>query len=118
MELRNFLRVKKRLSRGHFWLQAVVLWGVFYLLSTLLEPFEAGVLVWLVNGVALAVLVSLCLQRLHDRNHTGWWLLVVFIPVLGALWLLWQLALRRGVPQENRWGPDPLTPRRDYLIVN
>lgn len=106
------------MSRGQFWLQSLVLWVVLYVLSAVLGPLATGIMVWLVNGVVLAALVMLCILRLHDRNHTGWWLLAVFIPVAGALWLLWQLALRRGVAQDNRWGPDPLQARGDYLVVH
>lgn len=106
-----------RVPRGQFWLQSLFVWAMLYLLSSLLGPLAMGVVVWLVNGVALAALLFLCIRRLHDRNYTGWWLLVVVVPVAGALWLLFQLALRRGVTQDNRWGADPLQPRGDYLVV-
>ena len=106
-----------RLSRGRFWLQALTLWVVLYLLSGALGPLAAGAVVWLVNGGVLVLLALLCIRRLHDRNYPGWWLFAVLIPVAGALWLVWQLALRRGVPEDNRWGPDPLRPRGDYLVV-
>jgi len=33
------------------------------------------------------------------------------------LWLIWQLAFRRGVADGNRWGEDPLQAQGDYLVV-
>ena len=117
MTLAQFFGPGGRAPRGQFWLQAVVLWGVLYALSALLGPLATGVVVWFVNGVILIALVMLCIRRLHDRNYRGWWLLAVLIPVAGALWLLWQLALRSGIAQDNRWGPDPLQARGDYLVV-
>ena len=117
MTVVRILDPKGRLPRGQFWLQAILLWLALYALSALLGPLATGMVVWLVNGVVLIGLVLLCIRRLHDRNYTGWWLLAVLIPVAGALWLLWQLALRRGVPQDNRWGRDPLEPSGDYLVV-
>lgn len=117
MNLARFFGAGGRVSRGQFWLQAVILWGVLYVLSALLGPLTTGIVVWLVNGVILIALVMLCIRRLHDRDYNGWWLLVVLIPVAGALWLFWQLALRRGIAQDNGWGPDPLQPRGDYLVV-
>jgi hypothetical protein len=39
------------------------------------------------------------------------------VPVAGALWLVWQIALKRGVADTNRWGGDPLSERGDYLVV-
>lgn len=117
MTLARFFEAGGRVTRGQFWLQSLFLWIVLYALSGVLGMLAIGIVVWLVNGVVLAALVMLCIRRLHDRNYTGWWLLVVLIPVAGALWLLWQLALRRGVAQDNRWGVDPLQPRGDYLVV-
>ena len=98
-------------------LQAAIVWAVFYLVWGLFGPHATGVAVWLINVPALAVLVLLCIRRLHDRNYSGWWLLLVAIPVAGGLWLVWQAALRRGVPQDNRWGADPLRNKADYLVV-
>lgn len=117
MKLGRFFGAEGRVPRGQFWLQSLILWVVLYLLSAVLGPLATGIVVWLVNGVVLVALVMLSIRRLHDRNCTGWWLLVVLVPVAGALWLVWQLALRRGVSQDNRWGADPLQPRGDYLVV-
>ena len=117
MTLVRFFGAGGRLARGQFWLHSLLLWAALYLLSALLGQMATGIVVWLVNGAVLLALVMLCIRRLHDRNYAGWWLLAVLVPVAGALWLLWQLALRRGVAQDNRWGPDPLQPRGDYLVV-
>jgi uncharacterized membrane protein YhaH (DUF805 family) len=113
----RLLSAHGRVPRGQFWLQAIAFWAVFYTVSAVLGALATGIVVGLVNGVALVTLVMLCIRRLHDRNYAGWWLLAVIVPVVGALWLLWQLALRRGIAQDNRWGPDPLQPRGDYLVV-
>ena len=117
MKLGQFFCAGGRVSQGRFWLHSFVVWVLFYLVSAVLGPLATGMVVWLVNGVTLVALVTLCIRRLHDRNYSGWWLLLVLVPVGGALSLLWQLALRRGVAQDNRWGRDPLHPRGDYLVV-
>ena len=117
MKLSKLIDVKGRLPRGQFWLQAIVLWLVLYMLSSALGELARGIVVWLVDGFVLISLLILCIRRLHDCNYSGKWLLAVLVPVLGAIWLFWQLALRRGVAQDNRWGPDPLLPQSDYLVV-
>lgn len=117
MSVGRYFSWRGRLARGQFWWQGLGLWGLLYALSALLGALATGVVVWLLNGAVLLALVTLCIRRLHDRNYTGWWLVVVLVPVAGALWLVWQLALRRGVAQDNRWGSDPLQPRGDYLVV-
>jgi uncharacterized membrane protein YhaH (DUF805 family) len=117
MKFGELTNAKGRLSRGLFWLQAGIVWIVFYLAWNLLGTGSPAVAVWLINGITLSIFALLCIRRLHDRNYSGWWLLVGIIPVAGALWLAWQLVLRRGVPQGNRWGEDPLRHRGDYLVV-
>jgi len=58
-------------------------------------------IVLLIPGIALAV------RRLHDTNRRGWWFLINFIPIIGALVYLIFVCLK-GTEGENRFGPDPL----------
>jgi uncharacterized membrane protein YhaH (DUF805 family) len=58
----------------------------------------------------LAVLlpsISLSVRRLHDRDKSGWWCLIAFIPLIGAIILLIWFVLA-GTPGDNRFGSDPL----------
>jgi len=115
--LNRLITVRSRLSRGQFWLRAMCTWILFYLAWSLLGSPTAPAVVWIVNGITVAFLAILCIRRLHDRDLSGWWLLVVLVPVAGAAWLVWQMAFRRGVLQGNRWGEDPVARRGDYLVV-
>ncbi len=47
-------------------------------------------------------------KRWHDRNKSGWWSLVMLIPMVGVIWLIVELGILRGTDGENRYGPDPL----------
>jgi uncharacterized membrane protein YhaH (DUF805 family) len=42
-------------------------------------------------------------RRLHDTNHSGWWLLIVLIPIIGAIVLILFL-VQDSQPGENRYG--------------
>jgi uncharacterized membrane protein YhaH (DUF805 family) len=55
-------------------------------------------------------------RRLHDTSRSGYALLAVLVPGIGALWLLLAL-LRAGAEGRNRYGDDPLS-RLDYLRVD
>ena len=117
--LKLWVLAQGRLSRGQFWLHTLLLWGLFYgvwEVLALVLPVR-GAAVWAVNLPMLYLLAVLCIRRLHDRNYAGWWLLLALVPVAGGLWLGWQLALRRGLPQENRWGEDPVQVVGDFLAV-
>ena len=106
-----------RLSRGQFWFRSLLLWALFYGLWEGLTLPAQGALVWLINLPMLWLMLGLCVRRLHDRTLSGWYLLAVLLPVIGAAWLVWQLALRRGQAQANVWGDDPLQQTGDFLAV-
>ena len=45
-------------------------------------------------------------RRLHDTNGSGWWCLLLFVPLAGLLFALW-LALAPGEQEANRFGAPP-----------
>ena len=68
-------------------------------------------LLGVVGGMwTLAILLpslAVAIRRLHDINKVGWWYLIIFIPLIGAIILIvW--ACRKGDASDNRFGPDPL----------
>ena len=77
--------------------------GLFGLLGPLgLGPFGALFsIATLVPGLALSV------RRLHDVNRSGWWLLLLLVPLIGALIILFW-AVSKGDEGPNDYGPNPL----------
>jgi uncharacterized membrane protein YhaH (DUF805 family) len=65
--------------------------------------------VWVIVGV-LVFWISLAagVKRWHDRNKSGWWMLIVFVPVIGSLWYLIECGFLKGTTGPNTYGPDPL----------
>lgn len=59
------------------------------------------VLFW--AGLAIAV------KRWHDRNKSGWWVLIAFVPVIGGLWYLIECGFLPGTTGANNYGADPLS---------
>jgi uncharacterized membrane protein YhaH (DUF805 family) len=45
-------------------------------------------------------------RRLHDTDRSGWWLLISFVPIIGAIVLLVFL-VQDSQPGENQYGPNP-----------
>jgi len=51
--------------------------------------------------------IAVAIRRLHDLDRTGWWFLLVFLPIIGGIWLfIWFCT--RGTVGPNRFGPDAL----------
>lgn len=47
-------------------------------------------------------------KRWHDRDKSGWWVLIELIPLIGSIWALVELGCLKGTYGKNRFGPDPL----------
>jgi uncharacterized membrane protein YhaH (DUF805 family) len=50
--------------------------------------------------------LTVSFRRLHDTGHSGWWILISLIPLIGAIWLL-VLLVRQGDAGPNKYGPPP-----------
>ena len=49
--------------------------------------------------------LAVSVRRLHDTGRSGWWLLVVLVPLVGWLIVLYFM-VQPGETAENRYGPD------------
>lgn len=68
--------------------------------------FNAGILSGLFMLASIIPSIAVGVRRLHDVDRSGWWLLLSFIPLIGALVLLyWNV--QPGTPGPNRFG-DPV----------
>lgn len=90
----------------------IVLLFVYYI-GTLLS--SGGIAVQLYNIIVSVPFAALCLRRLHDVGYSGWYLLILMIPLAGLFIILMYL-IADGVAGENRYGQDPLlSPPPDYV---
>lgn len=64
----------------------------------------------LLGGIySLAVLlpsIAVTVRRLHDTNRSGWWALLLLLPIIGWIVLI-VFAAMEGNPGDNQYGPDP-----------
>ena len=113
-----------RLNRAKYWIAAIVM-GVLYTVVSLLDAnvIHSPVLMsFAVDGGgaqgigALSVIawvlviimgLALGIKRLHDRDRSGWFYLLMLVPLVN-LWILIEILFLRGTVGPNRFGPDPL----------
>lgn len=98
----NFLDLGGRASRLEFTL-VLVLW------VAVLALYRAGgggdVSLALAVGVgASAPMILTGIRRLHDRDQSGWWMLLSFVPLIGVIFLMF-LAAGSADVRTNRFGP-------------
>lgn len=98
-----------RMSRGDFWSTyialIIVLVIVFSVLFAISEAL-AGVVAFIAFIPVVWLSFALSIRRLHDINYSGWWLLVSFIPYIGAF-LLFIFYCLPGTEGNNTYGSKP-----------
>jgi uncharacterized membrane protein YhaH (DUF805 family) len=123
--LKNLLfSFQGRINRAKFWLFTIavtvvycvamgILWGGAMTSSdptTALQSFGVvGGIIALVFLIAL-IWISLALQvkRWHDRDKSGWWVLIQLVPAVGPIWFLIECGFLKGTAGANTYGTDPL----------
>lgn len=107
--LGQYATFKGRAIRSEYW---------FFTLFTVLVQLVCGVidaalptdvpvfqsiatLIFLLPGLAVSF------RRLHDLDKSGWWFLIVLIPVIGVILLLVWFC-KSGTAGANRFGDNPL----------
>ncbi|MBF0094089.1 MAG: DUF805 domain-containing protein [Alphaproteobacteria bacterium] len=51
--------------------------------------------------------LAMTCRRWHDRDKSGWWMLISLVPLIGPLWALIENGFLAGSPGDNRFGPPP-----------
>jgi uncharacterized membrane protein YhaH (DUF805 family) len=107
----NYVNFTGRAARSQFWY-----WVLFAVLASIVASlidfalFPRSYLSPINTLVGLALFLpglAVSVRRLHDTDRTGWWLLLLFIPLIGTIILLvWFCAA--GSPGPNRFGSAPL----------
>jgi len=112
VNLRTLLSFDGRVGRGTFWLVFVLPYMGGYLvllvvdnaLGTVEDGGEIGLLSGLFVLATLYPYLAGCVKRYHDRDKSGWWLLLSLIPLVN-LWVTVELGFLAGTPGPNRFGP-------------
>ena len=118
----NYINFKGRARRKEYWMFTLV-YVIILMGCTALDNMLGTV--FMMDGGALGEIsmgygwvyticglvhflpgLSLVVRRLHDVGKSGWFYLIILIPIIGIIWLL-VLYCTEGQKQDNKWGPDP-----------
>ncbi len=111
--LKKFAVFSGRSRRKEYWyfiLFYIIISVVLVFIDDMTGTFDAETGLGVFSGVfALAMLIpslAVSVRRLHDTDRSGWWLLISFIPLIGALVLLFFM-VGDSKPGENQYGSNP-----------
>jgi uncharacterized membrane protein YhaH (DUF805 family) len=104
----NYANFTGRARRSEYW------WYIlFSMIASLVlglidqAVIGAGVLQGIFGLATFIPGIAVGVRRLHDRDMSGWWLLIVLAPLIGWAILIYLFATP-GTAGENRFGPEPL----------
>ena len=118
-----------RIPRSQWWLGLALLFGSVVLLGFVIGLSGGEIddrverVIWL---IILIPSLALHVKRCHDRDKSGWFALVSFIPLVN-LWYFVEIGCLPGTRGDNRFGPDPLahrqriieeTPRQRHEVIS
>ncbi|MGH7884546.1 MAG: DUF805 domain-containing protein [Thermodesulfobacteriota bacterium] len=99
-----------RIGRRTYWVEGIlpllILLLIVYAIDSILGA--GGLLATAAQVAALYPSVSIGIKRFHDRDKSGWWVLISLIPVIGSLWYLIECGFLKGTDDDNKYGGDPL----------
>jgi uncharacterized membrane protein YhaH (DUF805 family) len=104
-----FFSFQGRIPRRTWWLYGVFgLLGLGLLGHTLLRVagMSGEKAEDLVNLLLTWPALAVSVKRWHDRDKSGWWVLVNAVPVLGMLWTLIENGMLPGTTGRNHYGED------------
>ncbi len=95
-----------RINRSTFWLKGVLPLMIISIVAAIVDQ-AIGANNMLAGVVALILLIpnlAIGIKRWHDRDKSGWWVLIALIPIIGWLWALIETGFLAGTPGPNRFG--------------
>jgi uncharacterized membrane protein YhaH (DUF805 family) len=138
-----FISFKGRINRAKYWLAGLILFLISTVFNVLAYLAAYSTATQTVNAlVSIPLLIFLCaiaIKRLHDRNKSGWYLLLFYglpivlfvasalvveapggpsiaagvlalLSLIASIWTIIELGCLKGSIGQNKYGPDPLAP--------
>ncbi len=109
--LKKYAVFSGRATRAEYWYFTLI----NFVISLILNIFDKALHLNSIGNLgvlsliySLAVLIpglAVTVRRLHDINKSAWMLLILFIPFIGAIWLL-ILMLLDSKSEGNKYGVD------------
>ena len=105
--LKQFLfSFEGRINRGQYWMffgPTLIIFSIPYMLYGI-ENEQVDSFIGIVSLLFAWPSLALQVKRWHDRDRSGWWILVNFIPVIGFFWALIENGFLPGDSLANRYG--------------
>lgn len=105
--LKKYAVFRGRAQRKEYWMFVLfnfIILCFLWILEGLADG--PGILPNLYNLAVLVPSLAVTVRRFHDINRTGWWILILLIPIIGFIVLL-VFIVQDSQVGKNAYGPNP-----------
>ena len=100
-----------RISRQPYWLFVlamiiIILFPAFVIFG--IETEAADNYVTIMSIIVLWPSLAVQAKRWHDRNKSGFWILINLLPIIGPIWATIENGFLPGTEGENNFGDNPI----------
>lgn len=110
MVMKYFLRLfSSRINRKNFWGGLVFILLLFPIILMVVNPLlevagvYSSVFEWVPLSIFILMALSISIRRLHDTDKSGFYLLLLLVPIVNFLVPVW-LVFSKGSVGNNRYG--------------
>jgi uncharacterized membrane protein YhaH (DUF805 family) len=99
---------KGRIPRKTYWLTTLAMMAVFFVIMLLISGLSetmVGIVVVVLYIPLIWISLALQVKRWHDRDKSGWWVLIGLVPIVGGIWVFVENGCLAGTTGVNRFGP-------------
>ncbi|WP_437182102.1 DUF805 domain-containing protein [Pseudomonas xanthosomatis] len=98
--MKKYATFQGRARRKEYWLFALVINLIAFLIGFVEGLLGLAPIVSLLFSLAIMIpAIAVAVRRLHDTDHSGWWILV---PIVNIVFMFFD-----STPGNNRFGPNP-----------
>ena len=117
--LKKYFIIKGRASRSEYWFLQLLFTPFAFYVGYWSDPVSTGTMdppqLYILSTIIVIFLfipaITSQIRRFHDRDKSGWFILINFIPIVGWIIALVML-LDKGTPGKNRFGEYPLKSKK------
>lgn len=111
--LKKYAVFEGRASRKEYWMFVLFNIIISLAISSLFGLMKVPALACIYSLAILVPSIAVTVRRLHDIGKAGTWYFIVFVPIIGGIWLIVLLATA-GTTGSNQYGDDPYANGNTY----
>lgn len=103
--IRKYAEFSGRSTRKEYWMYYLI-YFLIYIVLAVIDGIVGVMIFTSIFSLALMIpSVSITARRLHDTGRSGWWQLILFVPLIGLIVMI--IFLVQDSSDSNKYGTNP-----------